>query len=1070
MQHFIFLQKKMMKSLYILVIICLSSSLSAQNHPFIERQINGFIDGSTSIAVEDFNQDGLKDILAFPIKKRGVGLFTNNDELDFDLKTSWFNVDINAVTYADIYQSNHTDLILFSDSSVQLVKATVDTFITNHNFNIQNSIYKIEKTHNDDQFIALDSTGIISLVSVDTTNITLSPILEQYFISSFEVTGVDGDTTHLFAYSDSLKQLTHLKYFDNSTQINLTIDSIHINHKFSIFNDSKPHVVCSLAEKDTILHIQINPNTSLEIDTISNENQVVSIINAYQDSDSLFFYYLHEDFSYQQFYQKYYDGGSLINKVTWHNDSIYADDLLLEYMNYCEILLPVNLDADIENELVLFSERIEQITIYKNQDNFFNITRSGSTTAYYHIMEVAVADMDLDGDLDAVCLMKGSSSKINGLHVVYYENIGDFKFRNKVVDTYPYSSSSNSRPSKAIKIIRDGRPEIFIKIGRWSIKRFWIDDEGEFLSAIVDPDATFNSSYSHGELYKCDIDGDGDDDIVTLGSHERVIVYQNRDSTFHRYLGNCWVTGCLNYYADDFVIFDHNGDGSENLIASINQHKLKRHGQLIALANSQPTNTYLELLSSGGVGKFSPSLSQDVKDDIPRFGYYHDWNFDGYFDLSTRTYSRGTGVFLNNGNNTLDTTFYQLEGSPILNDVADFENDFVPRSIRVTTSSVGRILVYVTAPIDDISPFSVVDMHTGLFHTSSSFFSDYNSHRSNSNRSFKLADDLDEDGDLDLIRENLFGGVSYFENTTCKSKSILNIDFCDQYESPSGNYTWQTPGTYYDVLQNSKGCDSTIRVNLNSTVSYKTLSVSECANYQSPSGLYNWNETGTYNDTLINQAGCDSILTIDLTIGNTQKELNITQCDSMISPSQQYTWYASGVYLDTSIESSGCKTFYEINLEIETAEAEIYQADSLLYLVEVGSEINQISWYDCFKDSILSFDTDEFAPDSSGFFAAIIQSSNCVDTLACFDYKQPLASQANIYIDNQNINIEFNGAVSNLNVDLFNMNGQLIKSFKDQYITNQKINMSTYPSGIYFLAINFNKENIKEKIPWFRNE
>ena len=55
-------------------------------------------------------------------------------------------------------------------------------------------------------------------------------------------------------------------------------------------------------------------------------------------------------------------------------------------------------------------------------------------------------------------------------------------------------------------------------------------------------------------------------------------------------------------------------------------------------------------------------------------------------------------------------------------------------------------------------------------------------------------------------------------------------------------------------------------IEIESCVDFDTLAVSACDSYTSPSGNYTWNTSGTYMDTLINAAGCDSILTIELSI------------------------------------------------------------------------------------------------------------------------------------------------------------------------------------------------------------
>lgn len=90
---------------------------------------------------------------------------------------------------------------------------------------------------------------------------------------------------------------------------------------------------------------------------------------------------------------------------------------------------------------------------------------------------------------------------------------------------------------------------------------------------------------------------------------------------------------------------------------------------------------------------------------------------------------------------------------------------------------------------------------------------------------------------------------------------------CDNYISPSGNYIWLSSGTYLDTVPATAGGDSLIIINLtilNSTNSFQN--VTACDRYQSPSGHYTWTSPGTYTDTIINSSGCDSIITTHLFI------------------------------------------------------------------------------------------------------------------------------------------------------------------------------------------------------------
>ena len=107
------------------------------------------------------------------------------------------------------------------------------------------------------------------------------------------------------------------------------------------------------------------------------------------------------------------------------------------------------------------------------------------------------------------------------------------------------------------------------------------------------------------------------------------------------------------------------------------------------------------------------------------------------------------------------------------------------------------------------------------------------------------------------------------------NSSNINLTACNSYISPSGNYTWTADGAYNDTIPNAAGCDSVITVNLiikNSSSSIMNPTV--CNSYQSPSGNYAWTIPGTYYDTIPNAAGCDSAITINLVINTVNNTLS----------------------------------------------------------------------------------------------------------------------------------------------------------------------------------------------------
>ncbi|MGB0428840.1 MAG: LamG-like jellyroll fold domain-containing protein [Bacteroidia bacterium] len=145
----------------------------------------------------------------------------------------------------------------------------------------------------------------------------------------------------------------------------------------------------------------------------------------------------------------------------------------------------------------------------------------------------------------------------------------------------------------------------------------------------------------------------------------------------------------------------------------------------------------------------------------------------------------------------------------------------------------------------------------------------------------------------------------------------INATSCKTYVSPSGNYAWNSTGTYTDYLNNPNGCDTIVTINLIvSKRSRDTIYVNHCGAYTSPSGKYTYTQSGEYKDTLASVYDCDSIITIYLNQLQTQAQLTETACDSYTSPSGNYIFTKSGIYTDTINNTNNCDSIITINLTI----------------------------------------------------------------------------------------------------------------------------------------------------------
>jgi hypothetical protein len=241
----------------------------------------------------------------------------------------------------------------------------------------------------------------------------------------------------------------------------------------------------------------------------------------------------------------------------------------------------------------------------------------------------------------------------------------------------------------------------------------------------------------------------------------------------------------------------------------------------------------------------------------------------------------------------------------------------------------------------------------------------------------------------------------------CENTTTLNPMACYSYTSPSGNYVWDTSGTYTDTLTNQHGCDSVITINLtvDSTDVTSIIYDTTCTNYISPDGSEVWDTTGTYMDTLINSYGCDSIITIYLTVDPSALTSVIydTTCTNYVSPSGIYVWDSTGTYLDSITSVEGCDSVITIHLFVDSIPitSVIYDTACSSYVSPSGNYIWDST--NTYLDSLVSFEgcdslvTVHLTIDTNSIFTSFMS------VTACTSYVSPsgnyLWDSSNIYTD-----------------------------------------------------------------------
>lgn len=297
--------------------------------------------------------------------------------------------------------------------------------------------------------------------------------------------------------------------------------------------------------------------------------------------------------------------------------------------------------------------------------------------------------------------------------------------------------------------------------------------------------------------------------------------------------------------------------------------------------------------------------------------------------------------------------------------------------------------------------------------------------------------------------------------------TIIDTATCIDYISPSGKFSWNRSGTYYDTILNSLGCDSALIINLVSHTA-SSIDTAVCDEYVSPSGNYSWTQSGIYVDTIPNSVGCDSIITISLSSTGISNQV-IVACDSLsyTSPSGNYVWTSNGIYFDTILTVAGCDSVLIIDLafEIDTS------IEVGFYSLYSNQEDASYQWLDCDNafEPVAYGINQYFEPPHDGNYAALINKDGCIDTTYCYfaymeivDREEIEQLPIKVYPNPTSGKIRITG--SNLQqILLFNVQGELML-LKEGQLSATEIDLGYLSSGLYLLKIVANNQTIVRKL------
>jgi len=298
--------------------------------------------------------------------------------------------------------------------------------------------------------------------------------------------------------------------------------------------------------------------------------------------------------------------------------------------------------------------------------------------------------------------------------------------------------------------------------------------------------------------------------------------------------------------------------------------------------------------------------------------------------------------------------------------------------------------------------------------------------------------------------------ISIFFTKTNSSQSIININSCFAYQSPSRKYLWQNSGTYYDTVKNYLKCDSFITTNL---FVYKnkldTIDLHFCNFIKSPSRGRIWNKSGIYLDTFLNYLYCDSIVAYNLISNKSYSNLKIDACRQYTLPSGKKI-LQSGIYLDSIPNHFGCDSIIQFELTISQINNQVLSENGYLKSIEDSIEYQ---WYDCTKQIPLDSQNKQiFTPAKNGSYFVVLKKNNCYDTSDCIDFNELfltniIKTNINIYPSPASnfiiLEIPFDLKPKQLNIyNSLSKNVKTINSNKNHH----KIDFD-FENGIYFIEV-----------------
>jgi hypothetical protein len=285
------------------------------------------------------------------------------------------------------------------------------------------------------------------------------------------------------------------------------------------------------------------------------------------------------------------------------------------------------------------------------------------------------------------------------------------------------------------------------------------------------------------------------------------------------------------------------------------------------------------------------------------------------------------------------------------------------------------------------------------------------------------------------------------------------VTLCAGQSLTVGTNTYTTSGTYTTTLTAANGCDSTVTSHLTinpAITGSQTLTV--CAGQSVTVGTNTYNTSGTYTDILPAANGCDSTVTTNLTVSPAiTGSQTLTLCAGQSVTVGTSTYNTSGTYTDILPAANGCDSTVTTNLTVNPA-IDI-TTTTVAETITANAASASYVWIDCDNGNIAigGQTSQSFTATANGNYAVIVTISACSDTSACVNIagiglrSLSSASPINIY-PNPSTGVFTIGLGKSAKISIMNALGEVIMT-ETIPAGKQKIDLHTETNGVYFMQV-----------------